>query len=227
MTGTRNYSIDTLKFVCAVLVVLIHVPGMGREEYRPVTRLAVPCFFMISGYLLYQAEGMEERLKRSLRNVAWILLWSTALYALIEAVRACQTGNWELFTWKRLFAFAVFNYNQFGHHLWYLAAYLYVLMIAVLLGRRKLWRACFAAIPLLLLANLAIGKYSQVLWGRDWPTHCSRNFLLTGLPYFAIGCLIKKYRERLSGFSLKLTIGGYFNSIYVFRGALVAEKYWL
>lgn len=42
----RNYSIDCLKGICAILVVLLHIPSTFQEYYMPLTRCAVPVFFI-------------------------------------------------------------------------------------------------------------------------------------------------------------------------------------
>ena len=51
----RNYSLDTLKFVCAIFVIFIHTPQPEIWEIyiTPLIRCAVPIFFMISGYFTY------------------------------------------------------------------------------------------------------------------------------------------------------------------------------
>lgn len=48
----RNYSIDILKFICAILVVFLHTDCVYHDYILPLTRCAVPCFFMISGYFI-------------------------------------------------------------------------------------------------------------------------------------------------------------------------------
>ena len=47
----RNLGVDILKFLCAFLVVMIHAPIQGVSQYTtPIARIAVPIFFMITGY---------------------------------------------------------------------------------------------------------------------------------------------------------------------------------
>ena len=48
----RNKNIDILKAVCAFLVVCIHInfPGEFGEILKIVGTVAVPIFFMITGY---------------------------------------------------------------------------------------------------------------------------------------------------------------------------------
>lgn len=50
----RNIGIDILRFVCAFLVVCIHVPfpGVVGGCIKAVARIAAPIFFMSTGYFL-------------------------------------------------------------------------------------------------------------------------------------------------------------------------------
>ena len=49
---SRADNIDILKAICAFLIVCIHVPFPGRvgAYFTALTRIAVPVFFMITGY---------------------------------------------------------------------------------------------------------------------------------------------------------------------------------
>ena len=51
---TRNTGIDILRFICAFLVVCIHAPfpGIIGGCVKAVSRIAVPIFFMSTGYFL-------------------------------------------------------------------------------------------------------------------------------------------------------------------------------
>lgn len=62
----KNYnSFDVAKFVCALMVVMIHVPPFGSSAtgvvgwfnfgiQNYVARVAVPLFFVISGFLIFR-----------------------------------------------------------------------------------------------------------------------------------------------------------------------------
>ena len=66
----RLYNIDSLKFLCAFLVVLIHMHTPYQESIMPLTRCAVPCFFIISGYMIFTNDRLKlvEHLKRNKKN---------------------------------------------------------------------------------------------------------------------------------------------------------------
>ena len=81
-------SIDLSKYILSLMVVAIHVAparGFWYELMIPVLRLAVPLFFMISGYLLFvrmkeldhdkQNEALMKYLFRILKlYLAWLIL---------------------------------------------------------------------------------------------------------------------------------------------------------
>lgn len=139
----RNYSIDILKFICAILVVFLHTDCVYHDYILPLTRCAVPCFFMISGYLLFNDGDIEiSRLKRSTRNILHIIVWSTLLFACYKEAVAIHQGSVYIPSLRELFNFIVLNENPFGGHLWYLGAYLYVLLIAMIISKYKIWKYC-------------------------------------------------------------------------------------
>lgn len=155
----RNYSIDILKFICAILVVFLHTDCVYHDYILPLTRCAVPCFFMISGYLLFNDGDIEiSRLKRSTRNILHIIVWSTLLFACYKEAVAIHQGSVYIPSLRELFNFIVLNENPFGGHLWYLGAYLYVLLIAMIISKYKIWKYMFYAIPILLLTDLILGS---------------------------------------------------------------------
>lgn len=63
----RNYSFDVLKLFLSLLVVFIHIHVPWRDFILPLTRCAVPCFFMISGFFLYNMdkEKMRQRVGKA------------------------------------------------------------------------------------------------------------------------------------------------------------------
>lgn len=54
MEEKRNNSIDNLKAICTFLIICIHVPFPGEigAYFITLTRIAVPIFFMITGFFI-------------------------------------------------------------------------------------------------------------------------------------------------------------------------------
>lgn len=205
----RNCSIDTLKCLCAILIILLHVPSPYHDFILPVTRCAVPCFFMISGYFLYADDGrMHERIVKGIKKLSVILLWSTTVFGFVKILFAYRQHDWNILSFEMVADFLLFNQNPFGFHLWYITAYIYVLVVVWFIERYELWKIAFAVIPLLLLTDLMFGKYSLLLWGREFPFIWLRNWLFVGLPYFLLGAWIRKNWNSLKGIKSTLTITG-------------------
>lgn len=222
----RLYNIDSLKFLCAVLVIFLHVRTPYQEYILPLTRCAVPCFFMISGYLIFTNDKLklEGYLRRGIKKMLQILIWSTLLFAVVKFLFAFKNNDFSFLSLKALGKFVLFNENPFGFHLWYIGAYLYVLIIILFLEQHNKFGYIYWAIPVLLLLDLCLGKYSLVLWHKEFPFIWVRNFVCVGLPYFTIGMLLKQQKERILNFNRLqlLALGGvYFIFINFFIGKQV------
>lgn len=208
----RLYNIDSLKFLCAVLVIFLHVHTPYQEYILPLTRCAVPCFLIISGYLIFTNDKLklEGHLRRGIKKMVQILIWSTLLFAAVKFLFAFKNNDFSFLSLKALGKFVLFNENPFGFHLWYIGAYLYVLIIILFLEQRNKLGYIYWTIPALLLLDLCFGKYSLALWHKEFPFICVRNFACVGLPYFTIGMLLKQQKERILSFNhlQLLALGG-------------------
>lgn len=209
----RIYSIDLLKFTMAVLVVFLHSDWVGADYINPIARCAVPIFFMISGFLLYDGHEIgEERIVRNLKNIWHIFVWSSILFLIMKEIAYIAKGDFWLPSQIQIFNFLLFNEHPFYWHLWYIPAYLYTLGIMWLVDKYDLYKYLFFFIPWLLLGDLVLGKYSMMLWGQEFNAIYVRNFLFVGVPYFSLGLLIKRYTSNVLGINkfVSLIGGGYF-----------------
>lgn len=200
----------------------LHTKSTYQDFVLPLTRCAVPCFFMISGYLLYKEGGIRaERIKRNFMHVAKITLWATVLFIFWKEFTYIKNGGYVPSVSKML-EWVVLNDCPFGFHLWYLYAYLYVLIIVLVIDKHQLWRWLFISIPFLLLTDLAFGKYCLVVFNKEFPYIFVRNFMFVGLPYLAMGTLLKTKQIPFAANSkIKLTGGD--NSVLSYL--TIGEKY--
>lgn len=192
----RNYVLDTLKLICAVLVILMHTPQPEIWEIyiTPLGRCAVPIFFMISGYFTFGKKDLihtiHKRIKHlfSIFGIVFLFYFSMFLIA---------NGEDSLKHLSIIFShnFILLNSVPYCMHLWYIAAYIYVLLILLVVEKFNLYRWLFYITPILLLTALTIGKYSEIVLDKCYPTNYTRNFLFTGLPFFTLGMLIKKAKQ--------------------------------
>lgn len=225
LVSKQNNSIDLAKFIFAILVVAIHVSpfGSGQSEIIGflnfflrdyVARLAVPFFFIASGYFLFKKTDINNfEINRSktyaLKILKLYLIWSAIYFPL-------SFGN--AFFDKKGFLHGVFAYiknfilSTSFSHLWYLNALIFaVVIISVLLYKR--------VSPKLIIVIGAlfyfIGLFAQSWFGfieplRNIPSVWSalklvksiivttRDGLFDGLIYVGIGMLFAFYKIRLN-----------------------------
>lgn len=184
MQQNRNYSIDSLRMYCAVLVVLIHSQFLFKDIVFPLLRIAVPLFFMISGYFIYD-NNAGKRINRSIKSISFIFIWSNLLFLFFKEVLSITHHTIYVPSANELLEFIVFNENPFAWHLWYIGAYLYLLVIVRFVNKYNKWTWLFKSIPVLLIVHMAL-SYAGV------DRLYYRNFLLMGLPFFSIGAYIRK-----------------------------------
>lgn len=80
--------LDILKAILAITVVLRHIEqGIGKESLFAfiwgayLSPVAVPCFFIISGYLFFIKEPTRERLWHQVKRILSLYLWWLILYS--------------------------------------------------------------------------------------------------------------------------------------------------
>ena len=225
----RNSGFDILKSICAFLVVCIHAPFVGKfgGYFTALARIAVPIFFMITGFY-YTKLVKEHKERKQLKKLFFLMLKANLFFFLINLF-VVVIGNEEnilsylqkTFTVKALLKFLFFNESPFYSHLWYLGAILYVLIILIVCDRLHLRKFLYLLIPLLLVEDLVFGKYSLIIWGTEFPYILVRNFLFVGLPYFGIGMIISEKKEQLEHFIRKWWL---YLGIIIFSVTTIVER---
>lgn len=151
---------------------------------------------------------MSKRIKHGIQNVLRILIWSTVFFGVLKELIACIHSDVYVPSLREILYFITFNKNPFGGHLWYLGAYLYVLVIVYFVDKYKKWNYIFAFIPILLIGDLVLGKYSLLLFNKEFDYIFVRNFLFVGLPYFALSAYLKTKEIRLCRINKIYYLGG-------------------
>ena len=219
----RWEKLDLLRFICSALVVYIHTPFTGTVGYTlsAIARIAVPLFFMLSGFFL-MLSGSDKNLGKRLKRIAILILigfvisFSVECFSQIVAGRSLITMIRRQVYYKSIFDMLVWNQPLFGDHLWYLFAYLFVIVITPVL--RHKWVQPFAA--LLIIGNLLLGTYAPVLFGRTFHLFLNRNWLFTGIPFVCLGMIFFRYKDFLMGLPSKLILLG----ILLFGVGSIAES---
>lgn len=190
---SRNHSIDLLKFILAFEVVMLHCNQEPAFIFTPIVNSAVPCFFMISGYFIFSVDRDVRlvRLKKGIRRIAVILLWSTLICSLNDWYRLAFHHEWGITFYDVFIKFLLFNENPFAFHLWYIAAYLYVLIIFYLMDKHSMKISGYFILSLWIIGVLIKG-YLQYRQADNSYCFYYRNFLFQGVPFFYFGMLVKQ-----------------------------------
>lgn len=189
----RLNNLDVLKAICAFLVICIHISYKGKigTTITPLCRIAVPIFFMITGYFYYKTS--KTPLKQ-LKKIVILIILANFLYFIFDGI---INRKIELPTKADLLNTLIFNSSPVAFHLWYLNALLYVLIIAYITDKCNIRKKMYYVIPILLIINIMFGEYAIALFNKDYDPIYMRNFLFIGLPYFLIGNLLYANKEKL------------------------------
>ncbi|MGG7663502.1 acyltransferase family protein [Dyadobacter sp. BHUBP1] len=188
----RNANLDIAKLSLSFLVIAVHLPlysGASEDSAymigwlfsNGISRIAVPCFFMINGYFVNLTD--KTKVKKYMTHLlilyaVWMLLYLPAYYQSV-------VGNP-----KYLVKLIVFGF----HHLWYVISLIFATIFLYLIKR-------YLPVSQRMLMVLVIGLFivgyviQDVVAPRfKQPQHyvvMYRNFLFFGLPFFAFGHIIR------------------------------------
>lgn len=192
----RKESFDTLKFFLAFFVVIIHTGftgwiGLGSKA---ISRIAVPLFFMITGY--YLPTMTEEKFKKHFHKIIYLTVISTLFYFLFQSITGESSYDWvtQAFNMKDACFWLFFNFTPIAGHLWYFYALLYVFIIIYTGHKIKRISFLYKLLPLLFLGNYILSYFHFITY---------RNFLFTGLPYILLGCLFRKNEKQFKIYAIK------------------------
>lgn len=188
----RQSGLDVLKCMAALFVVCIH---FGTAPMNPVVRVAVPIFFVISGYY-YPTLTARGRFWRHMGKLLAMTLCASSLYGvytLIALTGEGTLGDWaaQTFTPGSLAWKVALNHDLFepySYHLWYFYAALYGLATLWLSDKLGFTKVLYALAPFLLLT---------LCW--SYYAHLSvyfRNWLFFGLPCLLAGRWLGENRTR-------------------------------
>lgn len=183
-----------LKALCALFVVIIHVPFIGKDTLAPIIRIAVPCFFMISGFFLYSGNAQTETTKawKWVKKAFMLAFFINLFYFLFSSI----LGNFNIISFIKSFITG----DSVAGHLWYLTA-LWQGLILFILTRKYLNPYIIHLIPLLAFINLLIGRYFFIFDNGEYslPQYARLNCIAVALPYIYVGYLLRKYNQIFCG----------------------------
>lgn len=219
--GREIFGLQILKFLCALMVVQIHFDSGVREFLLPLTRVAVPVFFMITGYFLPDASGRIgiARIKRMLGKVLKLELVACCVYLIFRFISAYIKGEaYPDLLSANYWAHVIVTGDEPRAHLWYMVALLQALVIMLVCVRLNVWRWIYWLIPVGLVLNLLFGSYNFLVDDKVFINNIflSRNVLTVALPCLLIGTLIRYYEYKLPGRKVIMAVAAVgFVGIYV------------
>lgn len=196
-TVGRNYNIDILRLICSFLVITLHYPLPGRfgDIELVLARAAVPVYFMISGYFIYDNDRQkcEKKIIKQIKYIGVLCIYSIVFYLIYNLFYAMSAGRtvkeyiYSLLIIKNILKAVILNHSSVCVILWFMYSLLYATLSMYLINKYNLYKVVYTLIPVLLGANLFFGCYSLFTIQTSLQPEYIRNFWLTGLPYYLTG----------------------------------------
>lgn len=200
----RNRSIDLFRYLCAILVVIIHTNPIS-DIYRPLgavicqvpTRIAVPFFFLVSGYYYIKALGNGKKIFFSyiIRILRTYALWSV-VYFIINFVAWGHRYPLSFITECLRSFFVSGSY----YHFWFFPALICSVFLITVIYKVKLQRFVLPlSFALYIIGCLGSAYYSigvhipvlSILYTNS-NFELIRSGLCIAFPFFAAGLLVDK-----------------------------------
>lgn len=204
----QNQTMDCIKLVAALWVVIIHIPFPGNAGglIGCMGRFSVPVFFAISGYFSYQTQSgkilkrIGGILKLEALGIAVQVLCSLFLHLYNDVPLRIFYGDMKL-TAEKLAQWLVLNIDPYGGHLWYLSAmaasYGMLWVYVRFFGEEQVnYKPLYLLSVALLGTHFALDEFALGL-GVVLPYQLTRNALLFGLPMLSLGLFLREYGERI------------------------------
>jgi len=176
----RNLRLDYFRIILSILVITPHAQPLFSEDSlagwlisNGIARVAVPCFFIISGYFLHLKLDDNKALKKYLSHIlivylVWSLIYLPVYYQSIEP--------------RSLITFAFMGY----YHLWFLPALIIGILMLILM--RKLVKND----SLLLLTGIILYGTGYLMESLNLPYRSFYNGLFFGYPFIVLGYIIQR-----------------------------------
>lgn len=209
MKKNRIYSIDFMRIIAIILVVAHHCwIWSGRDFIIPLTRIAIPFFYMTTGYFLYHKDSnvINERIKASIKKIFLLWIVGTLLYCISEFWLGCLKGDLSIFK-PRIYMpllLVVFCHQKIGFQLWFLIAMIEALLAMkwVSVKHKDNW---FTAKSKWLIPSVLIlvGVFLDRIYLNNHPLFGEKGILFPPVlfmswPFVYLGYSISKFREKLT-----------------------------
>lgn len=205
-----NPYLDLFKFIFAIMVVLIHnaLPGKLGYGIDCVARVAVPFFFIISGYYSYESENhvLWRRAKRIIVLLIGLLLvsfiwgiWKTT-YIQHDSLMAYFQSSINKRTIVRFFIYGLTPF-PYANQIWFLVALIIAYIVLIIFNsviKKEKPRTIVLRVLLIILimGHFIVGSFPPIFTDIDIINYYYRNAWLFGIPVFLLGYFICFYNKR-------------------------------
>lgn len=202
----RNRTLDMLRLFAAFLVVGLHCgyPSFLGGINLALSRVAVPFFFLLSGYFCYAPDGEQRkrRAKRGFFHLLWLTLWGF----LVTWVYFLSLYNFNFFemiaaldlspsSWLKLLLLNdPSGFFMLLDPMWFLHAMLYAYGVLWLIEALRLKKSKYVLMAILLAALFVLNEL-LTYFGVQIPREYYRNFLVTGLSFLLLGMFMHEYER--------------------------------
>lgn len=197
----RNIWLDIFKLFLCFLVICIHYVRQMYDHF-PIYRMAVPTFFLISGYFMFikAPEDNETKALSFVRRSLIYMLIGLGLHFVFDFFLTFRSDGslsdfFETQIYNDFFRnFVFYNYplSKTGSHLWYLIALFIVSIIHYLLVKLKLLKTYPIIIIFSLTIHFIFSGYIPDVVDEAVSLFYIRNAFFMGLPLFGLGYLMAK-----------------------------------
>lgn len=167
-----------------------------------IAQYAVPFFFMVSGY--FSANKEPKRILKQAGKILKLFLVAFLAAILVGILKSCclygygGVKNYLLGFLKkeRIISFFINNNVYANYSLWFLPSLIYVYLMYAFVRKCKINRWVYYVIGFVLLIAEFVLEGLLPLFSIE-VTIYARNFLLAGLPFFAVGVFIKDFQKEI------------------------------
>lgn len=220
---SNNNTVDVMKFICAILVVIIHSPPLLSYSETAnfilvdiIARIAVPFFFVSAGYFFFNKininDGKIEKninnlklLKKYIFHLISIYIFWTVFYLIWWMPFWYNRGNLTLANMKG-YVLSIFISGSY-FHLWYIVALIYGMVFTFLILRHVQVKLVIATAVIFYFIGTFAYSYTWIVSENtlidlliklyDLLSSISVGFFRV-FPYLMMGFVFSKYRIKIN-----------------------------
>jgi surface polysaccharide O-acyltransferase-like enzyme len=223
MSKTNNNAVDVMKFLSAILVVIIHAPPLLSYSKTAnfilveiISRVAVPFFFVCGGYFFFNKIKLTNgKIDVNINNflpVKKYILHLTRIYAfwtlfyLLWWIPLWYHGGFLTLSNIKGYVLSIFISGSY-YHLWYIVALIYGMVFTYTILRFVRLKLVIAISVIFYLIGTFAYSYSWLANGNFLLNHFLKLYdlfsslsvgIFRAFPYLVMGLVFSKYRIKIS-----------------------------